>query len=525
MILQVTPIRYNSPLELWTDVFVFGLFLFWALSGLFTGSIPWWNIISTLFEWLIKAIFGLLKLAFEILMAGYDVTTWIIDKYFLKPSKDFGSAQYLPKKKAKKLLSNKNRGLVIDGKQALSLNDSFKHLVVLGPTGSGKTTKFIIPNVLSIKNASMVVLDPSAEIYQLTASYLRKQKFRIKMIDVSDVESSLKYNPLHRATTFSEVQKIAETLVDTAFPKASADSDFWNQEAKLLITLLIKVLKSSPIHECNLPEVRRLLNLIGVNDEKLDRLVAQCADDDLFSEYAAFSAKEEKLRGGIVSTAKTALGKVSDPEIAELLATDDLCLEEMRKRPCVLFIRVPEEQIRYYSYLISLLYNDIFNYCMKLPQKGESYLPIFLLMDEFGNSGMLPSFSNVVTTARKRMISISIIVQDFNQIVQLYGKEGAATILNGGITSRLILPGISHEASEEVSRILGEKTISHSEQGYSRSDSGSHDKEMGRLLLRPDEIRCLPDHKAIFITGNQRPLLLNTTPYYRIKTLLKKTKK
>ena len=60
-------------------------------------------------------------------------------------------SRFLPANDQLKLFSSSNRGLLINGKdKRLSLEDSFKHVLILALTGGGKTSKYIIPNVLQL---------------------------------------------------------------------------------------------------------------------------------------------------------------------------------------------------------------------------------------------------------------------------------------------------------------------------------------------------------------------------------------
>ena len=49
-----------------------------------------------------------------------------------------------------KLFSSSNKGLLLDGmNKRLSLKDSFNHLALISRTGGGKTTSYVIPNILN----------------------------------------------------------------------------------------------------------------------------------------------------------------------------------------------------------------------------------------------------------------------------------------------------------------------------------------------------------------------------------------
>ena len=48
-----------------------------------------------------------------------------------------------------------------------------RHLILFGPYGTGKGTRFLIPNLLTIKDRSIVVIDPKGELAAVTADYRR----------------------------------------------------------------------------------------------------------------------------------------------------------------------------------------------------------------------------------------------------------------------------------------------------------------------------------------------------------------
>ena len=54
------------------------------------------------------------------------------------------------------ILKSTNKGLVINGhQQRLSLQDSCRHAVIISSTGGGKTTSFILPNIIDLLDISV----------------------------------------------------------------------------------------------------------------------------------------------------------------------------------------------------------------------------------------------------------------------------------------------------------------------------------------------------------------------------------
>ena len=55
-------------------------------------------------------------------------------------------------------------GIKLSKNIQLSPNASNEHILMLAPSGSGKSRRFMMPNVNAFKNCSLVVTDPSGEI-------------------------------------------------------------------------------------------------------------------------------------------------------------------------------------------------------------------------------------------------------------------------------------------------------------------------------------------------------------------------
>ena len=133
-------------------------------------------------------------------------------------------------------------GLTLNNKVA----NRSANVLVIGGTGTGKTFKYIKPNILQ-ENCSMIVTDPSGDIFRSFAPYLLQRGYNVYLFNASDFKMSNNYNPL--LNVFDSEGEILETQVDILVDlymknakqgkEQSGGDPFWDKSEKAFMTALI----------------------------------------------------------------------------------------------------------------------------------------------------------------------------------------------------------------------------------------------------------------------------------------------
>ncbi len=414
----------------------------------------------------------------------------------------------------RQFLNPANEGIVLSPRYRLSQRDSFTNLALVAPTGSGKTTRYVIPNVLQVQG-SVVVTDPSGEIFQQTSGHLLRRGFGIQVLQPADARRSERFNPLVFWSKPQELRQLARIL---GMSVQGRNSDpFWTTSAINLLWLSLTALRNvAEAQYVNLGNLRWLLNHFGGKQDGIDAFMVRHLGDDenVFAEYRAFCAQDPKVMASILSNARAALELWADTDICQLTASNTLDIAAIRRQPTAIYIIVPEHQIGYFGQLINIFYSACFAHCLGTGDRAAD-LPVSFLLDEFGNLGSVHNIASVITTLRKRRCSVSLILQELSQLRSVYGPDEARTIFSGGCANKLFFAGLDLETALYVEQTLGQNTE------YDTTFGGidHRARTLAVPLVRADEMRMLQAQDAVLISGRERPARLHMPPYFLVPSL------
>ena len=443
----------------------------------------------------------------------FKVIAFIIKGYTLK--KEDG-ARFADNREQSDIFKHRNKGVLINGKnKRLSEKDSFEHIAVVAKAGRGKTTGYIIPNILdkAKSKCSMIVTDPSGEIFEATSGYLKSCGFNVLAINPDDLKSSSRFNPFAGlgAKDIIEIEQICTSIILSKY--GNAKDGIWNDGAISILEVFAKCLAFSEPERLDLPNINYLVQMFGENGAALDDWVAEhsinpedLSDKSIMNAWVGLTKNNKNMLTSYATIAKTALKQINNRQVQKLLASNDLDFDSFRRQKTILYLIIPANQQSYYQFLIDVFYSRFFHQMMQKRPK-TSDLNIFCFLDEFGNS-YINDFQALINNIRKYRVSLSMVFQSIAQINDKYGH--AADAVKGGIGSYIIYSGADFHTAKEMSDIMGKRLLI---ERNNFTDIEEHYQEL--TLLAPDKIRTLEDHQAVFLAKNYHPVIVDIVPFYK----------
>ena len=346
---------------------------------------------------------------------------------------------------AKGILFGKKFGLL-----AYSPEQDEGHILVLGPSGTGKTSALLIPTLRSWQGTALVV-DISGDI---SANVNTPNKI---VFDPTS-ESCIPYDvfaSINAVADETERQERLEQLAYLLLPDKANDSEagiFFCKNGRKMITAALICYYGMGwgfVEICEFflgHDWRSLLNDIA----KQQNLIA-----NMF--ISSFAGASEQNTAGCKQAADDAL---------KLFATNDKIKNALRKVPSYekaispamletssVYIYIPDEKLKIYGDLLRIITAQSMEYFSSRPTENKQ--TILFCLDEFASFGKLQIVESL-RKLRKRRIRILVLTQSLADLDMIYGKDERKAMLSN-FKFTVLLGCKDAETQEYFSKMIGEK--------------------------------------------------------------------
>lgn len=404
------------------------------------------------------------------------------------------------------------------------------HTAVFAPTGVGKGVSCVVPFLLTSRD-SCVVVDFKGENARLTADARRKMGHKVVLLDPFRITTQEpdSFNPLQfidkdSSTALDDCRDLAEALVVRT---GQEKEPHWNDSAEVWIAAMTAVVACfAEDGDKSLQAVRALLT----NPHKMAAAIKLMCESDAWD--------------GMLSRLGHQLTHFKDKELASTLTTtnrflrflDTLAISESTKQSSfnpadlltgklTVYLILPPEHMRAQSPLLRLWIGSM----LRAVVKGglQETTKVHFVLDEAASLGHMDALDDAVDKLRGYGVRLQLYFQSLGQLKKCF-PEGQDQTLLSNVTQ--VFFGVNDpQTAEYVSNRLGEETIlvesggtgsstswQASQQGsssYSTSTSNNW-QQLGRKLLKPEEVAALPERVAITFTPGVPPIWTWLVRYY-----------
>lgn len=397
----------------------------------------------------------------------------------------------------------------------------FPHALIVAPTGRGKTSGFVIPNLLTWQG-SVVTLDVKGECFEATARHRAAQGDKVYRFAPTDWEGmrTHRYNPLLRIYQLKDAarQQMELQLLATLF--LQSDNDRVQGLLKGGIDLFVAAgLLAFQRKRPTLGEIYRIA-ASGGNKQKeyfargheVDNRAAKL----IFTRLA--STNNDTLTSYVSLLMTSGLDQWQNPAIDEATAVSDFDFRTIRKKPFSVYLVVQPLMVKPLAPLIRLFFSDLLSAMQEKDPGPDEPWPVMIMLDEFNRLGKMPIVVESIETLRTYRGHLAIVTQTIPALDEIYG-ENTRRALQGNAGVKLYLTPSDEKTVEELSKAVGKttKTV------VTRSQSIGKNPFEGRSqstrteessLLPEDEARRLPLDEIVMVIDAQMPVRAKRIQYF-----------
>lgn len=336
--------------------------------------------------------------------------------------------------------------------------------LIIGPTGSGKTRSYVLPNLLDTQE-SFIVTDTKGSLCKQVAPLLERRGFQVMELDFTDLfHSPCGYNPF-RFIRWDETRGCYHeqdilTISAALVPIDDPRQPFWELITRNMMEALVAyTLECLPPEEQNLTSVTRLFDEVGT-PQVLETLMLELSGLNPTSFAASrwrrfqLCQKADKMYGSILGILSQKLSNFGFSGAEKLfLNPRQLDFAEISRRKTAVFVKVSDCDFSL-TPLTSLFYTQALQTLIAEADSrpdNRLQIPVRLYLDDFANLN-IPDFDKIIAVIRSREISVSAVLQSVTQLESCYGHSKAMTIIDN-CDHLLYLGG----QSLETARFIGNK--------------------------------------------------------------------
>lgn len=399
---------------------------------------------------------------------------------------------------------------------------TFPHALIVAPTGRGKTTGFVIPNLLTFQG-STVTLDVKGECFAATARHRAAQGdkiYRFAPTDWDKKQKTHRYNPLLRIHDLEDPARQQMELLLLATLFLQNDNDRVQGLLKGGIDLFVAA--GLLAFQRGWPTLGEIYRIAASGGNKQKEYLARSHEVEnkaaklIFTRLA--STNNDTLTSYVSLLMTSGLDQWQNPAIDDATAVSDFDFRKIRKTPFSVYLVVQPLMVKPLAPLIRLFFSDLLSALLDKEPGPDEPWPVMIMLDEFNRLGKMPIVSESIEVLRQYRGHLAIVTQTIPAIDELYG-ENTRRAIQGNAGVKLYLTPSDEKTIEELSKAVGKttKTVVTKSRSIGKNPFEGRSQSMRTeetSLLPEDEARRLPLDEIIVVVDAQMPVRAKRVVYF-----------
>lgn len=374
----------------------------------------------------------------------------------------------------------KNDSIVYSLKNQYGMNNNMS---VTGTPGSGKSSGLVIPIIMQTvrREESLIITDPKGELYEQTAEMLRAHGYTVKLLNFGP-RLMIHSDSCNFMKIIGKSTLMAHTFARTVIENITGDAihtDIWGLGGLNLLKGTILYVNMSSDYKEDEKTLATVYSILSENSvEDLECIFEMLPDKHPAKKaFKIYSQGDKVVKGNTLTGLAIQLSVFQDETVCKLTSVDDIQFTEPGISKCVYFVGSSdqEDSMDFLKALFfSLAYQELVSFADNVtlhPESGKKLpVKVTMLLDEFPNCGIIPSFEKKLSTVRSRNIDTIFITQDICQLQNMYPDNRWRTVLND-CSSQMLLQTQDEETAKFFSTRSGTMTAQTNNKRFSESDT------------------------------------------------------
>ncbi len=392
---------------------------------------------------------------------------------------------------------------------------------VIGPQGSGKTLDLLTPALLGAPGAALVTLTKVEDLLLSLTERTRDERPCVVLDPfglAEGVVDELIWDPIAGCVDSKVAERRAKAFT-AGTVKGAIHGGTGDEAARFYAAEAAKVMQAyfhaAALTGKTLEDVLRwVANPQAASDP--GEILRRHPHAEPFWHGLLHGALngDDRTAGNTITTVQQAMGLFFQAEIRRRCipspghpATD---LAEVIRRGGTIYLLGREDPYASASPLMTAVAEHVLDTGLMLannsPWGGRLCPPLLACLDELPSTAPLPTLRTRMANERALGLSFIYAAQTRAQLTSLFGEQESRALL--GLTNVLVMFGGSKDVSfnQEISDLLGTTRVARKshQTGYRGGRTISGDDI---AILRPEEVRQLPERQALVIAENAKPII------------------